>query len=124
MNETYCVGKAPESSRALIEATYDCLMKCIAYCAPGKMYREIGNIIADHCEPLGYQVVKTYQGHGTGAMFHQAPKIPHYRGNKAVGFMKPGHIFTIEPMINMGTWKDVTWNDKWTSSTEDGQRSA
>jgi methionyl aminopeptidase len=38
--------------------------------------------------------------------------------------MKVGHIFTIEPMINMGTWKDITWNDKWTSSTEDGQRSA
>ena len=38
--------------------------------------------------------------------------------------MKPGHIFTIEPMINAGTWKDVTWNDDWTSSTEDGQRSA
>ena len=38
--------------------------------------------------------------------------------------MKPGHVFTIEPMINMGTWKDVTWNDKWTSCTADGQRSA
>lgn len=50
--------------------------------------------------------------------------MPHYRGAKAVGFMKPGHIFTIEPMINAGTWKDVTWNDNWTSSTEDGQRSA
>ena len=38
--------------------------------------------------------------------------------------MKPGHIFTIEPMINTGTWKDITWNDKWTSATQDGQRSA
>ena len=38
--------------------------------------------------------------------------------------MKPGHIFTIEPMINAGTWQDVTWNDKWTSATKDGQRSA
>ena len=38
--------------------------------------------------------------------------------------MKPGHVFTIEPMVNMGTWKDVTWNDKWTSVTVDGQRSA
>ena len=38
--------------------------------------------------------------------------------------MKPGHVFTIEPMINMGTWKDQTWNDKWTSTTVDGQRSA
>jgi len=46
--------------------------------------------------------------------------VPHYRNNKAVGFMKPGHVFTIEPMINMGTWKDNTWNDKWTSVTQDG----
>ncbi len=38
--------------------------------------------------------------------------------------MKPGHIFTIEPMINQGIWKDITWNDKWTSTTADGQRSA
>lgn len=38
--------------------------------------------------------------------------------------MKPGHVFTIEPMVNMGGWKDATWNDKWTSVTTDGQRSA
>ena len=38
--------------------------------------------------------------------------------------MKAGHVFTIEPMINMGTWKDITWNDKWTSCTVDGQKSA
>lgn len=54
MNETYCVGKAPESSRKLIEATYDCLMKAIEYCKPGNMYKNIGNIIADHVEPMGY----------------------------------------------------------------------
>jgi len=50
--------------------------------------------------------------------------VPHYRQNKAVGFMKKGHVFTIEPMINQGAWKDFTWRDKWTSSTVDGQRSA
>jgi methionyl aminopeptidase len=50
--------------------------------------------------------------------------VPHYSGNKAVGFMKPGHVFTIEPMINQGVWKDMTWNDKWTSTTTDGARSA
>jgi methionyl aminopeptidase len=38
--------------------------------------------------------------------------------------MKVGHVFTIEPMINQGTFKDFTWKDKWTSSTADGQRSA
>jgi methionyl aminopeptidase len=38
--------------------------------------------------------------------------------------MKPGHVFTIEPMINVGTHKDVTWPDNWTAVTMDGQRSA
>lgn len=43
--------------------------------------------------------------------FHCAPSIPHYANNKAVGVMKPGMIFTIEPMINAGTWRDTTWPD-------------
>jgi len=70
LNETFCVGKVSESSRALIEATYDALMKSIKYCKPGNMYRECGNIISKHVEPLGYSVVRTYTGHGVGAMFH------------------------------------------------------
>jgi methionyl aminopeptidase len=124
LNETFLVGKCPESSRKLVEATYDSLMKCINMCKPGTMYKQMGNIISEHTEALGYSVVRTYQGHGVGRMFHQAPQVPHYAKNKAVGFMKPGHIFTIEPMINMGVWKDQTWKDDWTSVTVDGQRSA
>ena len=88
------------------------------------MYREVGNIISGHVEPLGLSVVRTYTGHGVGSEFHQAPTIPHYKKNKAVGFMKVGHVFTIEPMINQGDWRDQTWNDNWTSTTVDGQRSA
>jgi len=53
------------------------------------------------------------------------PNIPHYKKNKAIGVLKPGMIFTIEPMINMGAWKDVRWPfDQWTAVTSDGQRSA
>ena len=70
MNETYCVGQVSESSRALVEATYESLMKAIENCKPGNMYREIGNIIAGYVEPLGYSVVRTYCGHGVGTMFH------------------------------------------------------
>lgn len=124
LNETYCVGEVSESSRALVEATYDSLMKSIGICKPGNMYRECGNVISAHCEAKGFSVVRTYCGHGVGKLFHQAPSIPHYAKNKAFGFMKPGHIFTIEPMINQGDWKDITWNDNWTSTTIDGQRSA
>jgi len=124
MNETYCVGEVPETSRALVEATHESLQKAIEHCKPGNMYKNLGNIIAGYAEPLGYSVVRAYAGHGVGRLFHQAPSIPHYAKNKAIGFMKPGHVFTIEPMINQGVWKDVTWNDGWTSTTTDGLRSA
>jgi len=70
MNETYCVGKVSESSRLLVEAAHDSLMKAIEYCKPGAMYRDCGNIIAGHVEPLGFSVVRSYQGHGTGTSFH------------------------------------------------------
>lgn len=68
--------------------------------------------------------VRSYCGHGIGDLFHCAPNIPHYAKNKAVGVMKPGQTFTIEPMINQGVWRDRTWPDNWTAVTEDGKRSA
>jgi len=124
LNETFLVGKVAKSSKQLVAKTYESLEKAIAYCKPGAMYREIGNIISNVVEPEGLSVVRSYTGHGIGTIFHCAPQVPHYRSNKAVGFMKPGHVFTIEPMVNMGNWKDFTWKDQWTSSTADGQRSA
>ena len=51
-------------------------------------------------------------------LFHCAPNVPHYAKNKAVGVMKAGHCFTIEPMINVGVWGDQTWPDNWTSVTQ------
>jgi len=124
LNETFLVGKVSESSKLLVKTTFESLQKAIEYCKPGAMYREIGNIISNMVEPKGLSVVRSYTGHGIGTMFHCAPQVPHYRNNKAVGFMKVGHVFTIEPMINQGSYKDFTWKDKWTSSTTDGQRSA
>ena len=69
-------------------------------------------------------MVRTYSGHGINDLFHTAPNVPHYAKNKAIGTMKAGMVFTIEPMINEGVWNDVTWPDDWTSSTQDGKRSA
>ena len=125
---------------------------------PGTRYRDIGDIISTHASRNGFQVVKSYCGHGIGDLFHCAPTIPHYARNKvrcqpryaklgmtpeaampmrsafcqhqwplhaqAVGTMKAGQTFTIEPMVNAGSWRDVTWPDGWTSVTEDGKRSA
>lgn len=73
LNETYFVGKVSDSSRFLVENTYKSLAKAINYVKPNSMYREVGNIIANHCEPLGLSVVRSYTGHGIGKIFHQAP---------------------------------------------------
>lgn len=63
-------------------------------------------------------------GHGINRIFHCPPNIPHYAKNKAVGECKPGMTFTIEPMIALGKYRDVTWPDNWTSTTIDGKLTA
>ncbi|XP_028347471.1 methionine aminopeptidase 1 isoform X2 [Physeter macrocephalus] len=91
---------------------------------PGVRYRELGNIIQKHAQANGFSVVRSYCGHGIHKLFHTAPNVPHYAKNKAVGVMKAGHVFTIEPMICEGGWQDETWPDGWTAVTRDGKRSA
>ena len=75
-------------------------------------------------KPAGCSIVTTYCGHGIGQLYHTSPNIPHYPKNQAKGSMQPGHIFTIEPMINLGGYRDVLWPDDWTAVTSDGSRSA
>ncbi|KAH9643318.1 hypothetical protein HF086_012988 [Spodoptera exigua] len=108
LNETFFVGNVPESSRKLVQVTYECLAKAIEIVKPGEKYREIGNVIQKHAQANGLSVVRSYCGHE----------------NKAIGVMKPGHCFTIEPMINEGGWRDEQWPDHWTAVTADGSRSA
>ncbi|XP_077986323.1 methionine aminopeptidase 1-like [Glandiceps talaboti] len=124
LNETFFVGNVAERSKRLVRVTHECLMHAIEEVKPGVRYREIGNLIQKHAQAHGYSVVKAYCGHGIHRLFHTAPSVPHYAKNKAVGVMKPGHCFTIEPMISEGTWKDLTWPDNWTAVTQDGKRSA
>ncbi|KAI3432398.1 hypothetical protein D9Q98_003954 [Chlorella vulgaris] len=124
LNETFVVGQVDEASRNLIKVTYDCLHKAIAICKPGTPYRDIGDVISKHAKAHGMGVVRTYCGHGIGEFFHCAPNVPHYAKNKAKGVMRVGEVFTIEPMINQGSYRDKTWPDGWTSATEDGKRSA
>ncbi|KAG2326220.1 hypothetical protein Bca52824_008948 [Brassica carinata] len=124
LNETYFVGNVDEASRQLVKCTYECLEKAIAIVKPGVRFREIGEIVNRHATMSGLSVVRSYCGHGIGDLFHCAPNIPHYARNKAVGVMKAGQTFTIEPMINAGSWRDRTWPDGWTAVTADGKRSA
>ena len=87
-------------------------------------FREPGNIIEKHAKSQNCSVIKTYCGHGVHELFHTAPNVPHYAKNKAVGTAKPGMAFTIEPMIALGSHRDKTWPDDWTSVTVDGRLTA
>ncbi|SNX83047.1 related to MAP1 - methionine aminopeptidase [Melanopsichium pennsylvanicum] len=128
LNATFPVGKKAEEdaeSMKLIKVARECLDAAINICGPGVPYGEIGRVIQPLAESQGCAVVKNYTGHGISNCFHAAPTIYHHATKKAYGVMKPGHIFTIEPMLNLGTeWRDLSWPDDWTVATVDGARSA
>lgn len=127
LNETYYVGEKAKTNKEivnLVETTRECLDLAIQYVKPGIAFRDLGNIIEEHAHKNNCSVVRTYCGHGIGTLFHCQPNIPHYGKNKAVGIAKPGMVFTIEPMLCAGTYKDQTWPDKWTAVTQDGKYSA
>ncbi|KAJ2961924.1 hypothetical protein NQZ79_g2937 [Umbelopsis isabellina] len=124
LNETYLVGNVDEKGRKLVNVARECLQKAIDMAKPGVRYRDFGKVIEDHAKKNGFSVVRTFCGHGIQELFHCAPNVPHYANNKAIGVLKPGHTFTIEPMICEGTWRDELWPDNWTAVTHDGLRSA
>lgn len=124
LNETFLIGNVSPAGKRLTQVTWECLDRAIKIVKPGEKYREIGNVIQKHAQANGFSVVRSYCGHGIHQLFHTAPSIPHYAKNKAVGVMKAGHCFTIEPMISQGTWRDELWPDKWTAVTADGMLSA
>ncbi|KAH6665321.1 methionine aminopeptidase [Plectosphaerella plurivora] len=127
LNETYYIGdraKADPDAVRVVEAARECLEQSIAAVKPGTLIREFGNIIEKHAKSVDCSVIRTYCGHGVGKLFHCPPNVPHYAKNKAVGECKPGMTFTIEPMIALGKYRDVTWPDNWTSTTIDGKKTA
>ncbi|KAL7668760.1 hypothetical protein ACOME3_009451 [Neoechinorhynchus agilis] len=124
LNETIFIGTPDAKSVHLVQTTHECLNLAMQACKPGVRYRDLGSIIEKHAGANGLSVVRSYCGHGIHRLFHCNPSIPHYGKNRAFGVMKEGHAFTIEPMINMGTYGDIMWPDNWTAVTQDGQRSA
>eukprot|EP00461_Guttulinopsis_vulgaris_P003566 UN03567 len=123
-NETHMVGECDWESMRLLKASYDSLFAAIKMVKPTVLFRDFGAAVSQSIRKHGYSSVRSYCGHGIGALFHCMPNIPHYADNKAAGSCKPGMVFCIEPMINAGVWKDTHWPDDWTAVTLDGARSA
>ncbi|KAL6300164.1 methionine aminopeptidase [Sparassis latifolia] len=125
LNETYPVGRVDDDSKRLMRTARRCLDEAIALCKPGALFRDLGKTIEPIARGNNCAVVRTYCGHGINDLFHCAPNVPHYAKNRAIGTMKPGMTFTIEPMVNLGhNWDQVHWPDDWTATTVDGKRSA
>jgi methionyl aminopeptidase len=123
-NATYCVGNVDDASKRLIEVTRQCLDRGIAAVAPGRPFSDIGRAIETHAVANGYEVVRAFVGHGIGEQFHTDLQIPHYYEPRMTAIMEPGMVFTIEPMISMGTGQHKIWDDDWTAVTADGSRTA
>jgi methionyl aminopeptidase len=123
-NATFYVGDVDEASRRLVEVTRECLARGIAAVKPGRPFSDIGRAIEDHATANNYEVVRAFVGHGIGEQFHTDLQIPHYFEPRFTAIMETGMIFTIEPMISMGTGQHRIWSDDWTAVTADGSRTA
>ena len=123
-SESVGVGTIDAGSQQLIDFTRRCMWVGIAAVRPGGMIRDIGKAIEGLATTQGYGVVRAFVGHGIGELFHQDPQVPHYYDPAATFEIKPGMTFTVEPMINQGTWKHTSWDDNWTAVTADLKRSA
>lgn len=123
-SKTFFVGKPSPVAQKLVEVTEECLMRGIAEVKPGARTGDIGAAIQEYAESQGFSVVRNFAGHGVHRVFHTEPEILHF-GKRGTGKkLRPGMVFTIEPMINEGTWEVDILDDGWTAVTQDRKLSA
>jgi methionyl aminopeptidase len=123
-SRTFLVGNPSPLAKKLVEVTEECLRRGIEQVKPGARIGDIGAAIQEYAEANGFSVVRDFVGHGVSHIFHTNPQVPHY-GTRGKGKkLRPGMVFTIEPMINEGTWEAIVLEDGWTAITKDGKLSA
>jgi len=123
-SRTFFVGTPSPEAKRLVEVTEKCLNLAIAEVKPGAKMGDLGAAIQEYAEAQGFSVVRDFVGHGISHIFHTAPQVPHYGVRGKGKKLKPGMVFTIEPMINEGTHKAVVLEDGWTALTVDRKLSA
>jgi methionyl aminopeptidase len=120
----FLIGNPSILARRLVNVARECLYLGIDAVKPGAHLGDIGAAIQKHAESHHFSVVREYCGHGIGVGFHEEPQVLHY-GKPGTGIeLIPGMIFTIEPMINAGTYYTKVLPDGWTVVTKDHKLSA
>jgi methionyl aminopeptidase len=126
LSRMFVVGRAPQEVADLVTRTEEAMLRGIRAVAPGRQVNVIGRAIESYAKRFGYGVVRDYTGHGVGRAFHSGLIIPHYDAAPAFDdVMEVGMVFTIEPMLTLGTpdrpgtiaWD--LWSDDWTVVTRD-----
>jgi methionyl aminopeptidase len=121
---TFYVGRPSGDARHVVEVSRRCLELGISNVRPGGRIGDIGSAIQDFAESHGCSVVRQYVGHGIGRSFHEGPQVPHFRSAGDNTRLREGMTFTIEPMINQGSWRARVLKDGWTAVTMDRKLSA
>lgn len=121
----YCIGEVSEEKKKLVQVTKECVEKGLEMVKPWNFLGDMAQVINDHAKANGYSVVVEIGGHGVGLEFHEEPFVSYVTKAGTEMLMVPGMVFTIEPMVNMGT-NEIYIDDKdgWTVYTEDGKPSA
>jgi methionyl aminopeptidase len=123
-SDMYLIGEVSPLARRLVEVTRECLELGVARVGPGGHAGDIGAAIQAHAEAAGFSVVRNFGGHGIGFEFHEEPFIAHFGKRGSGPPLRPGMVFTIEPMVNAGAYAVEILDDGWTALTKDGSLSA
>ena len=123
-SRTFLVGEVAPEARRLVEVTKKALWVGIEAVQIGGRVGDIGAAIQEYAEGEGFAVVRDFVGHGVHRTFHAEPQIPHYGVRGKGKKIRAGMVFTIEPMLNEGSYEVELLDDKWTAITKDGTLSA
>lgn len=123
-NRTFLVGEVDPEVVALVERTQEALRRGIKAAAVGRQVNVIGRAIESYAKRFGYGVVRDFTGHGVGEAFHSGLVIPHYDSPHFTNVIEPGMVFTIEPMLTLGSTEWDLWDDDWTVTTKDKSMTA
>jgi methionyl aminopeptidase len=120
----YVAGTPNTRARRLMDVTYDALMRGVAAVRPGATLGDIGFAIQSFVEASRFSVVRDFCGHGIGRRFHEPPNVLHFGQQREGLALRPGMVFTIEPMVNAGRPEVKVLDDGWTAVTRDRSLSA
>lgn len=121
----FCIGNVSDEKKKLVDVTKECVELGLAQVKPWGFMGDMGQAVHDHAVKNGYSVVREIGGHGVGLEFHEEPFVSYVTKKGTEMLLVPGMVFTIEPMVNMGTDEVYTdGGDNWSVYTADGRPSA